>query len=421
MQMASSHLSEVVQHLRRAVLPGEGAGRTDGQLLECFLNQRDTAALAALVRRHGPMVWGVCRRLLRSHHDAEDAFQATFLILVRKAASIRSHELVANWLYGVAHQTALKARATTARRRERERQVTAMPEPVAAGSDCGGDLQALLDQELSRLPDKYRVVIVLCDLEGKTRKEAARQLGLPEGTLASRLARARAMLARRLTRQGLVFSGGALAEALAQNALATAVPTSVVTSTIQAASLVTAGRSAVTGVISVKVTAVIEGVLKTMLLKNFKIASVVLLVIVAAASAGGLLSLKGEAEPAIPQVETKKQAPEKKAIGEKPVDKKEKEAQPAQAEERRREKERLAIEEEKKKIEHEKLRELFGNGKVDVFLDSDMQKPFIKGAKFDSTVEMSGRKFLQFIRVNDEKLERLLIDPTRITGLRITN
>src|SRR5262245_42904641 len=114
--MATSQMSEVLQQLRRAVLLRDGAGLTDGQLLEGYLSRRDEAALAALVRRHGPMVWGVCRRVLRNHHDAEDAFQATFLVLVRKAAAVVPREMVANWLYGVAHRTALKARATTANR-----------------------------------------------------------------------------------------------------------------------------------------------------------------------------------------------------------------------------------------------------------------------------------------------------------------
>src|SRR5579884_2815147 len=124
--------SKVIQHLRRTVLLHDGAGLTDGQLLGCFIEHRDQAAFAALVKRHGPMVWGVCRRLL-PHHDAEDAFQATFLVLVRKAASIRQRDIVANWLYGVAHQTALHSRRTTARRRTRERQVMQMPEPAVAG------------------------------------------------------------------------------------------------------------------------------------------------------------------------------------------------------------------------------------------------------------------------------------------------
>jgi DNA-directed RNA polymerase specialized sigma24 family protein len=133
--MATNQMSEVIQHLRRTMLLRDGAGLTDGQLLEDYLSRRDKAALEALVRRHGPMVWGVCRRVLRNHHDAEDAFQATFLVLVRKAASIVPRQMVANWLYGVAHQTALNARATAAKRKERERQVTEMPEPAVTEQD----------------------------------------------------------------------------------------------------------------------------------------------------------------------------------------------------------------------------------------------------------------------------------------------
>src|SRR5437870_8447837 len=119
MDMATGHVIGVIQHLRRAMLLRDGAGLTDGQLLQDYISRRDEAAALALVQRHGPMVWGVCRRLLRNLHDAEDAFQATFLVLIRKAASIASPELVANWLYGVAYQTALKARATAAKRRTR--------------------------------------------------------------------------------------------------------------------------------------------------------------------------------------------------------------------------------------------------------------------------------------------------------------
>src|SRR5207247_5877772 len=131
------------------------------------------------------MFWCVCRRILRNYHDAEDAFQATFLVFVRKAASILPRGMVANWLYGVAHQTALKARATVAKRAGREKQVATMPEPQSRGQASGvraqqwQDLQPWLDEELSRLPDKYRAVLVVCDLEGKTRKEAAEQLRVP--------------------------------------------------------------------------------------------------------------------------------------------------------------------------------------------------------------------------------------------------
>src|SRR5262245_24273163 len=209
--MANSKTGEVIQHICRAVLLQDGAGMTDGQLLDRFLAQQDDAAFAALVRRHAPMVWGVCRRVLNNHHDAEDAFQATFLVLVRKASSVEPREMVANWLYGVAYQTALKARSAAAKRKGRERQVVEMAEPAVEDQDVWLDLQPLLDQELSRLPDQYRGPVVLCDLEGKTRKEAAHQLGWPEGTVAGRLAAARKMLARRLAQRDVGLSGGALA------------------------------------------------------------------------------------------------------------------------------------------------------------------------------------------------------------------
>jgi RNA polymerase sigma factor (sigma-70 family) len=263
-----TQMNEVVQLLRRAVSEQAGAGLTDRQLLGCFIEHRDEAAVATLVRRHGPMVWGVCRRVLGDHHDAEDAFQATFLVLVRRAASVRPRDMVGNFLYGVAHQTALKARALRARRRARERQVAEMPEPEAVRRDDADELQAVLDQELNRLPEMYRAAIVLCDLEGRTRKEAARQLGLPEGTLAGRLTRGRALLGKRLARNGAVLSVGSVAALLSQSAVSAGVPASVMSSTIRVATLLAAGAAA--SAISGPVAALTEGVLKAMLLTRVK-------------------------------------------------------------------------------------------------------------------------------------------------------
>src|SRR5262249_14933469 len=258
--MPSSPMSSVIEHIRRAV-PSDG----DGELLGRFVERRDETALAALVKRHGPMVWGVCRRLL-AHHDAEDAFQATFIVLVRKAGSIKPRGMVGNWLYGVARQVSLQAR-NTGRRRAREKQVAQMPD-IEAPQDRWADVRPILDEELSRLPDHYRAVIVLCDLEGRSRKEVAGQFGCPEGTVASRLARAREMLAKRLTQRGVTLSGGALTAVFSQNA-ASAVPASVVMSTIRAASL---------GRVPVKVAALAEGVLKGMLLTKLKSVMAILLV-----------------------------------------------------------------------------------------------------------------------------------------------
>jgi RNA polymerase sigma factor (sigma-70 family) len=264
--MATKQVNPVVDHLRRAVLAADGAGLTDRQLLGHFVEHRDEAAFESILRRHGPMVLGVCRRVLSSPQDAEDAFPATFLVLVRKAASIARRELLAGWLYGVARTTALRAKVASAKLRARERQVADMPEPEAVQQeDLWRDLQPLLHQELGRLPDKYRVPVVLCDLEGKTQKEAAKQLGLPEGTVSSRLSRARAMLARRLARYGLLVSAVSLTAALAHEARAS-VPTSLLTGTVRAAGAFAAGNAAAAGVISTKVATLTKGVLRTMLL-----------------------------------------------------------------------------------------------------------------------------------------------------------
>jgi RNA polymerase sigma factor (sigma-70 family) len=283
----ATQTSKVIHHLRRAVLAQDGDGPTDGQLLGGFIERRDELAFAALVQRHGPLVWGVCRRLLE-HHDAEDAFQATFLVLFHKATSVQPREMVANWLHGVAYQTALHSRRTAARRRARERQVPEMPEPEAVQSDLWADLKPLLDQELSRLPDKFRSVLILCDLEGSTRKEAARQLGVPEGTVAGWLARARELLAKRLARHGVAVSSGTLVLLLSQNVSAAAVPAQVLSATMEAASLFAAGQAAA-GALPVKVAALTEGVLKTMLMSKLKNAAVAVLVAVLACSGFGLV------------------------------------------------------------------------------------------------------------------------------------
>src|SRR5262249_19731676 len=153
----------------RAALPPD-RGMTDRQLLERFLATREEAAFEALLRRHGSMVLGICRRVLRSLHDAEDAFQATFIVLICKASSVATRESVGSWLYGVAYRTAQKARVSAARRRTKERQM-ARPEALSETDDGWGELRPLLDEELSHLPDRYREPVVLCDLQGLTRKE----------------------------------------------------------------------------------------------------------------------------------------------------------------------------------------------------------------------------------------------------------
>ena len=284
--MMKTPVTEAVKQIRRRLLRQEATEFNDAQLLKCFIEHRDEVAFAALVRRHGPMVFGVCRRLLHNHCDAEDAFQATFLVLVRKAASLASRELLANWLYRVAYQTAAKARTMVCRRRKREMQVAEIPEPETPPQDSRSDLQFLLDQELSRLPSKYRAPLLLCDLQGNSRKEVARQLGWPEGTLSGRLARARKMLAGRLARRG-VLTAGTLPGLFAQSASAR-VPASAAASTIKAALSLVKGQSAAAGAISLKVAALMEGALNAMFMTKLKFAAVVLLVTGLLAVGGGL-------------------------------------------------------------------------------------------------------------------------------------
>jgi RNA polymerase sigma factor (sigma-70 family) len=258
--MAVSQLSKAVQGLRGILVRQDIAGLDDGDLVKRYVRRRDEAAFEALVRRHGPMVLGVCRRLLHDSHDAEDAFQAVFLVLVRKASSLRTPGTVGNWLYGVACRTALEAHKAAARRRAKEANV---PPRSQTPEEDWADLRPVLDQELERLPEKQRAVIVLCDLEGKTRKAAARCLGCPEGTVASRLAHARVRLAKRLRRHGFALSGGTLAGLLAQNASAS-LPAQIVADSVKAATAFGFGR-ALPGAISANAMTLTEGVLRTML------------------------------------------------------------------------------------------------------------------------------------------------------------
>lgn len=284
--MAANRTNGVLEYLRQTVLRQDGAGLTDGQLLGCFLEQGDEAALAALVRRHGPLVWSICRRILGNHHDAEDAFQATFLVLVRRAASVVPREMVANWLYGVASQTARKAKAALAKRRTRETRMEQLPEPAVSDADSGNEL---LHRALSGLPAKFRAALILCYLEGKTHKEAARHLDVPEGTLASWLARGRALLAKRLSRQGLTLSSGALTAALLQSAVSASVPVFLASSTRKAVALLATGQ-AIADVVSTRVVFLMEGVIKGMLATNIKRTMTVVLaaIVTAGLGSGGL-------------------------------------------------------------------------------------------------------------------------------------
>ena len=191
--MINSGMHAPIRELGTLFNEGAVGMLSDGRLLDRFVERREASAFEAIVVRYGPLVWGVCRRVLRDHHDAEDAFQATFLVLARKAASVMPREKLGNWLYGVAFQTAMKAMATRAKRRVRERQVRELPEPEAVSDERADELLAGLDREVARLPEKYRMPIILCELQGKTHRQAAEQLGWPVGTVSGRLSRARAL------------------------------------------------------------------------------------------------------------------------------------------------------------------------------------------------------------------------------------
>src|SRR5271166_6016285 len=251
---------------------------SDEELLGRFVARRDDggeAAFAALVERYGPMVLGVCRRVLGNRHEAEDAFQATFLVLAQKAASIARPEQLANWLFGVARRAALDVRARTTRRKARERRVHAISRSQInpAGDDQPNldELRAILDEELARLPVRYRGALVLCELDGLPRRVAAARLGIPEGTLSSQLARAKDLLRRRLVRRGLALSALALNGAFERESEAGrfVVPLTLVDSTIRAASRVAAG-AALANAASTSITTLAHGVLKAMLLAKLK-------------------------------------------------------------------------------------------------------------------------------------------------------
>jgi RNA polymerase sigma factor (sigma-70 family) len=290
-------MSDVIGHLRRTALLREGGGLTDGQFLDGFITRRNDAAFAALVRRHGPMVLGVCRRVLGHHHDAEDALQATFLVLARKAASLRSRELVGPWLYGVAYRTALRARDMNARRRAKEERARDLARSEVPADDGWQDLLPLLDQELDRLPERYRVAVVLCDLQGMTRREAARRLNLPEGTLSSQLTRARKLLAKRLARYGLLVSGGALAAALSEKTASACVTGALAASTARAAVLVVAGQALTAGAVPARVVTLAEGVVKTMLLTKLRAVVAVGVIVFVSTGVVGLAYRTTAAEP----------------------------------------------------------------------------------------------------------------------------
>jgi RNA polymerase sigma factor (sigma-70 family) len=272
--MHNRQLSSVVHFIRQLA----DDGPSDAQLLDRFARTRDEEAFTCLVRRHGSLVLGVCRRVLRQEQDAEDVFQATFLVLARSAASIRKKDAVGSWLHGVATRLALRARAKAARRLEQGRSTVDIPAAAGLPDIVWHDLRPILDEEINALPDKYREAFVLCHLQDVSNVRAARQLDCPVGTVLSRLARARELLRRRLTRRGVTLSSTLLVSVLAQHAGAEVVPMSWVAPTMRAALAFAAGKGTVTGLVSSQALTFAEGVFQAMFFTRMKIVAVMLLV-----------------------------------------------------------------------------------------------------------------------------------------------
>lgn len=300
--MARQSLNGVLQHLRKMAAVQTYRGLSDREVLERFAVGHDEAAFTVLIERHGPMVLAVCRRALPNSHDAEDASQATFLVLARKAASIRKTTSLSSWLHGVACRVAARLKRDHARRKIRERAVR-VPAPMDPAAEVSWrEVQAILDDELQRLPERYRVPLILCYLECLTRDEAAQRLGLSPGSLHGRLERARDLLRERLSKRGLtlsaVLSAAALGESAAQAALA---PTFVVSST-RAALLLATGQPVTENLVATHVLTLTQEVLKTMFLTKLKLGTAAVLCAgLVAALIGGSFTSPGIAQDAQPK------------------------------------------------------------------------------------------------------------------------
>lgn len=289
--MTSANRGIVFQQIDRLYREGTLSGLGDSQLLERYLTRRDEAAFRALVDLHGPMVVGLCRRVLRDPRDIEDAFQATFLVLVRKAPAIRDRGLLANWLYGVAYRVARRTRTHTLRRSEREIAVGQLEKSAASPAADIDGIAPVLDQELNGLPAKYRAPLVLCYLQGQTHDQAAEELGCPVGTVRSRLSRGRDLLRRRLIRRGYAPTAAVLGRGwdLPAQLGIEAVPQALISSTVEAAMAIDAFKTIPAGAAGASVLALTQGVLTTMKLAQLKWIAIAILA--ASLSAGGVIAV----------------------------------------------------------------------------------------------------------------------------------
>lgn len=382
--MAESRVKRVLHALRLGGSRRDGGDLSDGELLRCFLAGREQIAFEALVRRHGPMVLGVCRRLLGHTPDADDAFLATFLVLAHKATAVWPRAKAGNWLYGVAYRIALKARAGNLK-------LDAGPSTLDQPTDKPSpEWLLVVDREVYTLPGKFRAPLILCDLQGKTPAEAARQLGWREGALSARLSKARLLLSRRLARRGTVVSIPNMTSALNAHGVPAELPAALVDTAARAAHSPTIQEAASAGVISAKVAALTERVLKTMMWTNLKagVVLVVALALVATGLASALFAPSVRTDASKPAVTKVNPDP-----GSAKIDADPRAPTP---------------------VSNDRLQELL-NAPVDVFLDSDTHKAFIKGARYAGMLDLGGRRFLVFTSVD----ERCLIDFSRIVALRV--
>ncbi len=304
--MAHASLGAVLSYVFRLGGRAGETGEGDAQLLRQFVAHRDEAAFAALVGRYGSMVWSTCTRLLPVAADAEDAFQATFLVLVKKAGSIRRPELLGPWLHGVAVRTAAKLRVAAARRRRMEEGAAVMRPTTEPTPDVWHDLRPVLDEEVNNLPEKFRAPFILCHLEGVTNEEAARRLGCPKGTVLSRLARARERLRKQLARRGIILSAGLLASALAAGTASATVPPALAETTVRLGLAWAAGTAPVASSPTISLA---EGVLRSMFLTRIKLVAAVLLMLCLAGSGVRLLARNLSAADETPRPVTDKVDP----------------------------------------------------------------------------------------------------------------
>jgi RNA polymerase sigma factor (sigma-70 family) len=286
--MATAQLGVFLRRLTRGMVAETLVNESDRQLIEQFLARRDEAVFETLVRRHGAMVHRVCWRVLQQEQDAEDAFQATFLILAQKLRTVRKHDSLASWLHGVAHRVALKAKARAAIRRCHERQANAS-QPVPPDDVTERELCTVMDTELTQLPEKWRLPLILCYLEGRTQEESASQLGWSKKTLRRRLEEARDALGSRLKGRGIVWSA-ALSSVLLSDCVASSAPAAnVIASTVAAAAGVAAGNT-VAMAASAKVAALAEGVMNAMFLSKMTTALIVIVTVVGLGTGVGLMT-----------------------------------------------------------------------------------------------------------------------------------